>query len=121
MTKPLVYIAGPYTLPDPVANTRRAVHFAERLFSEGKVTPVVPHLTMLWHFILPHSLEWWYRYDIELLAHCDALLRLPGESAGADREVAFARENLIPVFHSISVLNANITVVGDITTIINPE
>jgi hypothetical protein len=32
-----------------------------------------------------------------LLQHCDAVLRLPGESAGADQDVAIARERGIPV------------------------
>jgi hypothetical protein len=33
-----------------------------------------------------------------MLARCDALLRLPGESPGADREVKRARELWIPVY-----------------------
>jgi hypothetical protein len=33
-----------------------------------------------------------------LLEHCDAVLRLPGESTGADRDVAIARERGLPVF-----------------------
>ncbi|MCU1664691.1 MAG: hypothetical protein JWR58_4756 [Pseudonocardia sp.] len=33
-----------------------------------------------------------------LLQHCDAVLRLPGESAGADQDVAIARERGIPVY-----------------------
>jgi hypothetical protein len=33
-----------------------------------------------------------------LLQHCDAVLRLPGESTGADQDVAIARERGIPVY-----------------------
>lgn len=33
-----------------------------------------------------------------LLEHCDAVLRLPGESTGADQDVAIARRRGIPVF-----------------------
>ena len=33
-----------------------------------------------------------------LLQHCDAVLRLPGESTGADQDVAIARQRGIPVF-----------------------
>ena len=36
-----------------------------------------------------------------LLQHCDAVLRLPGESTGADNDVRIARERGIPVYHSI--------------------
>ena len=36
-----------------------------------------------------------------LLEHCDAVLRLPGESTGADQDVAIARRRGIPVYHQI--------------------
>nr|WP_211244218.1 hypothetical protein [Actinospica robiniae] len=36
-----------------------------------------------------------------LLQHCDAVLRLPGESRGADQDVAIARERGIPVYTSL--------------------
>ncbi|MGW2477480.1 DUF4406 domain-containing protein [Streptomyces sp. NPDC001665] len=37
-----------------------------------------------------------------LLARCDAVLRLPGKSAGADGDVAVARRRGLPVYHGIS-------------------
>jgi hypothetical protein len=36
-----------------------------------------------------------------LLAHCDAVLRLPGESTGADQDVAIAHERGLPVFYEL--------------------
>jgi len=36
-----------------------------------------------------------------LLQHCDAVLRLPGESTGADNDVRIANARGIPVYHSI--------------------
>ena len=36
-----------------------------------------------------------------LLQHCDGVLRLPGESTGADQDVAIARERGIPVWHRV--------------------
>jgi hypothetical protein len=36
-----------------------------------------------------------------LLQHCDAVLRLPGESTGADQDVAIARERGIPVYFDV--------------------
>jgi hypothetical protein len=36
-----------------------------------------------------------------LLQHCDAVLRLPGESRGADQDVAIARRRGIPVYSSL--------------------
>jgi hypothetical protein len=35
------------------------------------------------------------------LAHCDAVLRLPGESHGADNDVAVARRRGLPVYTHI--------------------
>jgi hypothetical protein len=36
-----------------------------------------------------------------LLQRCDAVLRLPGESVGADNDVAIARERGLPVYHRL--------------------
>jgi hypothetical protein len=36
-----------------------------------------------------------------LLQHCDAVLRLPGASTGADQDVRIARERGLPVYESI--------------------
>lgn len=64
-------------------------------------TVFIPHLTHFWHKQIPHEYEFWMRQDFEWLKCCDAVLRLPGESSGADREVALALELGIPVYYSI--------------------
>lgn len=104
--KPLVYVAGPYQFPDPVENTHKTCKIATELYESGLVTPVVPHLSLLWHIITPRPVRFWLDYDLELLAHCDALLRLEGKSAGADEEVSFASGRGIPVFYSVEGLKA---------------
>lgn len=48
----------------------------------------------------------WLKIDFEYIYRCDALLRLPGESVGADAEVAEAMRIGIPVFGSIDDLIA---------------
>lgn len=96
--KPLVYIAGPYSHPDPIVNSRETILAADRLLLEGLVTPLVPHLSLIWHLVSPKPVDDWYAYDLELLARCDALLRLPGDSVGADAEVEEATRLGIPVF-----------------------
>jgi hypothetical protein len=45
--------------------------------------------------------------DKEWVLRCDCLLRLPGESPGADEEVELAVKNNIPVFYSIDELAAD--------------
>src|SRR5438067_2140617 len=96
--RPLVYLAGPYSHPDPVKNTNEVIQVAGELVDEGLVTPFVPHLTLLWHLVDPRPLEFWYEYDVATLARCDAVFRLPGESTGADRETAYAETKDLPVF-----------------------
>ena len=95
--KPLVYVAGPYTKPDPVLNTRKACLIADELVQMGAAV-IVPHLSMLWHAISPASIDEWYRRDLEVLVHCHAVALMPGESTGADAEVAHARRHGIPVY-----------------------
>jgi nucleoside 2-deoxyribosyltransferase len=98
--KLLIYIAGPYTKPDCVENTHKMIKVADELVSRG-LCPVIPTLNLLWHIVTPRPPEFWYEYDLEILARCDAVLRLPGESVGADREVKEAHKLGIPVFDYI--------------------
>jgi hypothetical protein len=100
MNPKMVYVAGPYTKPDPCVNTRTAIMAGDRLLSAGLV-PFVPHLTHLWHTVTPRPYQDWLDYDMHWLKVCDAVLRLPGESSGADKEVAEAGRLGLPVFHSI--------------------
>lgn len=96
---PLVYIAGPlHSSGIELENCRRAILQAERLLSLGFAV-VVPHFTALWHFASPHDPQYFILNDIEILARCDALFRLPGVSRGSDEEVAYALAHGIPVFH----------------------
>lgn len=99
---PMVYVAGPYSKPDPVANTHRMVKIADALLDAGFV-PVVPHLSLAWHLISPKSYQTWIAYDRQLLLRCDAVLRIPGHSAGATAEVEFALERHIPVIEPRSM------------------
>lgn len=86
----LLYVAGPYTHPDPVINTHCAVRVASAIYEAGEWVPVVPHLTLLWHLVDPHPLEFWYEYDLHILERCQAIVRLPGDSTGADKEMEHA-------------------------------
>jgi hypothetical protein len=97
--RPLVYIAGPYSA-DPVAGTRRAIGAGIALWQTGLVTPLIPHLSLLADLVHPMPVDEWYRYDLELLDRCDALLRLPGDSIGADLEARHAARRDLIVFHA---------------------
>lgn len=94
-----VYVAGPYS-GDEEANTDQAIAAGEMILAGGYY-PYVPHLSHFWHERHPHTYTEWLEFDMAWLARCDALVRLPGESPGAEREVAFARSAAIPVFHGV--------------------
>jgi len=100
--KPLVYIAGPYSTPDPVENTRHAIRVGMMLYETGLAIVEIPHLTMLAHFLDPRPIDYWYDFDLDKLAHCDAVWRIKGESAGADKEVEEAWKLDIRVFTSVA-------------------
>lgn len=99
----IVYISAPYTLGDTALNVSRAIIVADALADCGYV-PYIPHLTHFWHMIRPRSYEYWLKYDIEWLDKCDVVLRLSGESKGADIEVSHALSKGIPVVLSINEL-----------------
>lgn len=96
-----VYIAGPITIGKQVDHARASIDAAEAVFKAGHFpySPLMPHLT--WQLVYPHHYEEWMKLDFAWLSACDALIRLPGESKGADREVIFAMEHKIPVFLSV--------------------
>lgn len=98
-----VYIASPYTKGDVALNVRKSLEYADRLLEVGFI-PYAPLLTHFWHLISPKPVDEWYRIDNEWVVRCDCLLRLQGESSGADKEVELAKSYGIPVFYSISEL-----------------
>ena len=98
-----VYVAGPYTKGDVVVNVAEAIKVGDRLMELGYI-PFIPHFTHFWHFLHHRPWEDWIKYDAEWVKRCDALLRIPGESTGADIEVKQAEGLEIPVFYSLEQL-----------------
>lgn len=99
-----VYVAGPYS-SDPERNTRAAIAAGNAILDLGHA-PMVPHLTHYWHLHSPRPYEDWLRLDLAWLAAADIVLRLPGESPGANREVERARSLGIPVAEAVEELVA---------------
>ena len=97
----LIYISGPFTLGDQIVNVRNACLVGDEILKLGH-WPVVPHLTAFWHAITPKSWQEWLDIDLAILNKCDALLRLPGESKGADAEVRKAQELGLKVYFDLS-------------------
>lgn len=98
----VVYVAGPYTIGHVGSNVRKAVaEYGDALLEAGLI-PCVPHEHHLWDAISPKPYEEWIRYTLAQLSRCDALVRIPGDSRGADGEEAAAMLWGIPRFQSVA-------------------
>jgi hypothetical protein len=93
-----VYFAAPYTNPDPELNTSlyfKLVALTCKLWQIDDpglvVVPVLPHAYHLLEQHVPRPYDEWMRVDQELIKGCHMLVRFPGESSGAEQEVAYAR------------------------------
>lgn len=122
MSRPVIYIAGPIRKGSLLNNVRQADNAMGALMRAG-FSPINPMLSVyagcatddqntlatfgVWAPADPHAkLEGitasdWLSMDLALVGVSDAVLRLPGESVGADGEVAHAKAKGIPVFHSV--------------------
>lgn len=102
MRVPRIYIAGPYSNA-PEANVNRAMAAWHALADAGFV-PFLPHLSHYLHLHRQRDYQEWLAHDLQWLALCNAVLRLPGDSPGADVECLYAVERAVPVFHSVEAL-----------------
>ncbi|WP_228495477.1 DUF4406 domain-containing protein [Microbacterium sp. VKM Ac-2870] len=113
-TPMMILIAGPYasgTDGDPTLmaeNLKRLEQAAWPIFQAG-------HVPMIGEWVAlpvlesagasgptdPLAAEVMYPTAERLLQHCDAVLRLPGASRGADQDVAIAESRGLPVYYAI--------------------
>jgi hypothetical protein len=100
----LVWLNWPYSNPDPVENTHKAIKIGDELLASGLVIPMIPHLTHTWHLVSPKPYPEWLELDLHLMALCHAVYRFPGASSGADAEVEEAELLALPVFKFKSAL-----------------
>jgi hypothetical protein len=98
----VVYVAGPYTKPDPCINTHNAVNVGNQLLEKG-IPCIIPHMSHFWHTMYPQPYRSWMELDFILLRRSNLLVRLPGESSGADEEVALAESLKLPIVIASSV------------------
>lgn len=100
-----IYIASPYTVGDVGVNVKRQMDAADELIEQG-YAPFAPLMSHFQHMAHPRPYHDWMMLDREWIGVCDAVLRLPGESRGADNEVTLALGRGIPVFYSIEELTS---------------
>ncbi len=104
--KKLIYIASPYTAGNQEENVLRQIKAANKIIDAGHI-PIWPLSSHYLHLEQPRPYDDWLDIDIELLSSCDALVRLPGNSNGADIEVNAAAGNM-HVFYGMKSLTDNI-------------
>lgn len=98
-----IYIASPYTNGDVAVNVRAQLKAADELMNMG-FCPIVPLYSHFQHMFKPRPYEDWIAIDLAKLEMCDAVLRLPGYSPGADREVVHAMTLGLPVVTDMAEL-----------------
>lgn len=104
----VVYIASPYTKGDAAENVRRQIDAFDGLAYHG-FAPIAPLLGHFVQIVNPLDYDTWTRIDMALVLKSDAVLRLEGESYGADAEVLEASRSGIPVFYDIPALVRHFT------------
>jgi len=98
-----VYIASPYTKGDVAVNVKRQLDTFDELMNMD-FAPFAPLYSHFQHMAHPRPYQDWIRMDLVWVEVCDCVLRLDGESKGADGEVAYAEELGKPVFYSLEAL-----------------
>jgi nucleoside 2-deoxyribosyltransferase len=101
-----VYIASPYTLGDVAVNVKRQLDCADELMNNGFL-PFAPLYSHFQHMAHPRPYQDWVKFDLQWVEVCDCVLRLSGESNGADGEVQYAKQLGKPVFYSMNELVFN--------------
>lgn len=126
MSRKVVYIAGPIRRGSLLHNIRQADAAMGELMRRG-YSPINPMLSVYagcatddQNTLATHGVwapadplaklegvtaQDWLDMDLAVVERVDAVLRLPGDSVGADGETAHAEKHGIPVFHSIDVLD----------------
>lgn len=111
----MILIAGPYrsgTGDDPqkmAANLRRLEEASYPIFQAGHVPMIGEWVALpIWQTAGGQSVgdalydEILHPTAGRLIERCDAILRLPGDSKGADNDVKLAHERGIPVYYDIA-------------------
>lgn len=91
-----IYLSGPITKGNRSLSFYQAAEAQRLLMLEGHAV-LNPMLSIMHPDGMNIDWQTWIDSDLEWVAVADAIVRLPGESKGADIETAFAREHGIPV------------------------
>lgn len=99
-----VYIASPYSIGDVCANVRESMDCFDQLMNAG-FAPYAPLMSHFQNIVHHRPYQEWIEHDLQWVLAADVVLRLPGESKGADGEVSYAEACGIPVVYTINALD----------------
>ena len=96
---------GKVTGIDHLKNIQEGMDIGMILHSYG-ITPIIPHLSSMWHdHMIDRGMDIdpddYLLLDLSIISFCDIIIRLPGDSRGADVEVMYAVLQEIPVATSV--------------------
>lgn len=103
-----VFVSSPYS-----GNVEENVQFQVDIGNELMDLGFFPFTPLLYDEMekkKSRSYDFWIHFTAAWITDCNCLLRVGGESKGADGEVKLAKEKNIPVFYSIEELNKYYTV-----------
>lgn len=103
-----IYLSGPITKGNRSHNFYQASE-AQRLLMAAGYAVFNPMLSMMHPDVENIPYEQWMETDLTFIEVCDIVVRLRGESPGADREVKHAKRFGIPVFHWMTELGEPIS------------
>ncbi len=119
MRRPVVYLSGPISEGGtaPTWKQREHVHFATEFAFDlirKQHSVICPHWSFLAEAAVRDHISHaeWIANDLPIIATCDALYRLPGDSAGADAEVLHALTCKIPVFRDVATMTSHFKSAG---------
>ena len=96
---PRVFVGGPWTKPDPLANVNATLKLRSDIQAAGTVHMVCSMCdTFLWGTVYPSNYEEQTMFCLHELASCDIAVFRRGESSGRDREIQICNDLGIPVF-----------------------
>jgi len=99
-----VYVASAVgSLVGRRARVEAAIEAGKQIAAAG-MAPFIPHLLDPWFLDHGFDYEDCMAHCMVWLAQCEAVFRVLNHSLGADREVAWARANGLPVFTSLEDL-----------------
>jgi hypothetical protein len=105
----LIFLSCPISNGDMATDTEIEKNVAvaiayETVLRDLEFAVVNPALSWFSHKFRPWSHDRWMEQAIDTMLRCDAVLRVPGDSVGADREQAFAETHDLPYFESVACL-----------------